>query len=93
MDLGTRVAAITALCYAVGYVAKLTKLDNKWIPVICGGVGIVLGILGMYCVPGFPASDPITAALVGLASGLSATGINQIGKQLSNNTNNKDSEG
>ncbi len=31
---------------------------------------------------GFPATDPITAAAVGVASGLAATGIDQAVKQL-----------
>ena len=32
--------------------------------------------------PEFPAADPITAAAVGVVSGLAATGINQAVKQL-----------
>lgn len=35
-------------------------------------------------VPDFPASDPLTAAAVGIASGLAATGMNQIYKQMKN---------
>lgn len=84
MDFGiATVAAITALVYIIGLGIKATKLDNKWIPVICGVCGIVLGIAAMYIgVPDFPAADPLTAAAVGGASGLAATGINQVVKQL-----------
>ena len=32
--------------------------------------------------PDFPANDVINAAAIGVVSGLAATGINQIGKQL-----------
>lgn len=75
--------AITVLAYVVGQIIKVSKLDNKWIPIICGIFGGLIGILSFYIrVPDFPASDVITAAAVGVASGLSATGINQIGKQL-----------
>lgn len=83
-DLGVvTVAAITALVYIIGLGIKATNLDNKWIPVICGVSGIVLGIIALYIgVPDYPATDPITAAAVGGASGLAATGINQIAKQL-----------
>ena len=37
--LGT-VAAITVLCYLAGTGVKTTPLDNKYIPVICGGTGL-----------------------------------------------------
>jgi len=76
------VAAITVIAWLVGEAAKLSPLDNKWIPVICGVVGAVLGILGMRIMPDFPAGDIMTAAAVGIVSGLAATGIDQIGKQL-----------
>lgn len=84
MDFGVAtVAAITALVYIVGLGIKATTLDNKWIPVICGAVGVILGIAAMYIgVPDFPATDPLTAAAVGGASGLAATGLHQAVKQL-----------
>lgn len=85
MDFGVaNVAAITMLTYIVGGLIKVSKLDNKWIPTICGVVGVVLGIVAFYIgVPDFPANDVITAAAVGAASGFAATGVNQVGKQLS----------
>ena len=77
------VAAITVICLLVGQFIKATGLDNKWIPCICGAVGLVIGLLCLYFgVPEFPATDPITAAAVGIVSGLAATGTNQIVKQL-----------
>lgn len=84
MDFGiATVAAITALVYIIGLAVKATKLENKWIPVICGVAGIALGIAALYLdVPDFPAADPLTAAAVGGASGLAATGIDQAVKQL-----------
>ena len=85
MDFGVaNVAAITMLTYIVGGLIKVSKLDNKLIPTICGVVGVVLGIVAFYIgVPDFPANDVITAAAVGAASGFAATGVNQVGKQLS----------
>jgi hypothetical protein len=84
MDFGiANVVAITVIVYIIGLAVKATKLDNKWIPVICGMSGVVLGIVALYIgVPDFPATDPMTAAAVGGASGLAATGIDQITKQL-----------
>lgn len=77
------VAAITIICYLVGQVVKATNLDNKWIPIICGGMGAALGVAGMFLMPDFPAGDFLTAAAVGIVSGLAATGVNQAYKQLS----------
>jgi hypothetical protein len=86
MDFGiANVVAITVLVYVIGLFIKATKLDNKWIPVICGLSGILLGILAWYIgVPDFPAADPLTAAAVGGASGLAATGLDQVAKQMKN---------
>lgn len=83
MDFGVAsVAGITVICYLVGMLVKATGLDNKWIPVIVGIMGGTLGILGLYIMPDFPATEWITAIAVGIVSGLAATGVNQVAKQL-----------
>lgn len=84
MEFGiATVAVITALVYIIGIGVKATKLDNKWIPAICGVSGMILGILALASgMPDFPAQDYITAAAVGGASGLAATGVDQVVKQL-----------
>ena len=84
MDFGiAQVAAITAICYLAAQIIKATKLDHKWLPGICGVLGGILGVAGMYVMPEYPAADVLTAAAVGIVSGLAATGINQIYKQFS----------
>ena len=83
----TGVAAITVICLLVGQGVKVSGLDNKWIPIICGVCGCALGILAMFIMPDFPAGDYITAAAVGIVSGLAATGINQAAKQLGGTSN------
>lgn len=80
------VAAITVICYLVGQGVKATGIDNKWIPIICGFCGMILGIFAMSMMDGFPANDYITASAVGIVSGLAATGVNQIAKQLGGGT-------
>ena len=88
MDLSSlgiaTVAAITVICYLVGLVVKASPWNNdKYIPIACGMTGGILGIVALYTgLPNFPATDPLTAASVGIISGLAATGINQIYKQL-----------
>lgn len=77
------VAAITVICYLVGLIAKALPLDDRYIPIVCGVCGAVLGVAGLYLgLPDFPAADPLTALAVGIVSGLAATGANQVFKQL-----------
>lgn len=85
MDFGiTSVVAITVITYLIGIGCKAwEKLDNKFIPVICGLVGAVLGVVGLHTMADFPAKDILSAVAVGIVSGLASTGANQIGKQLS----------
>lgn len=78
------VAAITVIAYLVGMGAKNVEgLKDNWIPVIVGVTGAILGVIGFFIkMPDFPATDIITAIAVGIVSGLAATGVNQITKQL-----------
>lgn len=83
MDFGIiGVAAITVICYLIAEGVKATAIENKWLPVICGVTGGVLGIVGMFVMPDYPAGDIITAAAVGVVSGFAATGVNQVYKQF-----------
>lgn len=89
MDFGiASVAAITVICYLAAQGIKATPLDNKWLPVICGVLGGVLGVVGMFFMPDFPATDILSAIAVGVVSGFAATGVNQIYKQLFTETEN-----
>lgn len=85
MDLGVAsVAAITMIAYLIGEACKAAeKVADKWIPVICGTVGAVFGVIGLKTMPDFPAGDFVNAIAVGIVSGFAATGINQVVKQLS----------
>ena len=83
MDFGIAgVAAITVIAYLVGMGVKASAINDKWIPIIVGSVGAALGVVGMFIMPDFPATDYITAVAIGIVSGLAATGAHQIGKQL-----------
>lgn len=78
----TSVAVLTVICYLVAAIIKTTPLNSKWLPVICGVLGGVLGVVAMNVMPDYPAKDIITAIAVGIVSGLAATGTNQVFKQL-----------
>lgn len=81
-DMGL-VLAIVVIAYLFGLLAKLCKkIPNEAIPVIVGFVGGVMGAIGMYAMPDFPATDIISAIAVGIVSGLASTGVDQAVKQL-----------
>ena len=67
------VTAITVICYLICEGVKATSVDNKFVPIIAGVCGAVLGVVGFLT----KMSD-----FVGIVSGLAATGANQVGKQL-----------
>lgn len=60
----------------------MNAIDDEWIPVIVGVSGGILGVIGMYVIPDFPAHDILNAIAVGIVSGLASTGVNQAYKQL-----------
>ena len=78
------VAVITVICYLIGMAVKATAIESKWIPIVVGVSGGVLGVVGMLIMADFPATDYLTAVAVGIVSGLASTGVNQIAKQMSN---------
>lgn len=77
------VFAIVMIAYFVGMAAKrIPGIMDELIPVIAGSVGGILGFIGMYVMPNFPANNILDAIAVGIASGLAATGANQAIKQI-----------
>lgn len=87
-DLGiVSVPVIVVLCLLIGKAWKTSaRLDDKWIPVVCGASGLLFGVLiwitnGIYPVDWFGIADPWMAAAVGIVSGFGATGIHQAFKQ------------
>jgi hypothetical protein len=81
------VPAITAIVYwiinLIKYAANNNEKLKRFIPLIAAGLGVVLGVVSYYSAPGvIIAQNPLFATVIGGASGLSATGMNQIIKQL-----------
>ena len=84
MDISTSgtVVGIVAICYVIGLGCKAyEKIPDKWIPVIMAACGGALVVVGLYTMSDFPVGDVINAIAVGMASGLAATGVNQLYKQ------------
>lgn len=82
MQTGT-VLAIVVITYLIGAAAKLIPhIKDEYIPVIVGVAGGALGVAGMYLMPDYPAQDIMNAIAIGIVSGLSSTGVNQVYKQI-----------
>ncbi len=81
------IPAIAAIVYTIIDIAK-TAFDGddrfkRFIPLIACILGAGIGAVCFYFVPGIIGSTNILVAIViGAASGLSATGTNQVVKQL-----------
>lgn len=81
-QMGT-VLAIVVITYLIGLVAKVIPgVKDELIPVIVGVSGGIIGVIGMYVIPDFPAQDLLNAIAVGIVSGLASTGVNQVYKQI-----------
>lgn len=78
------IPVITVICFLAAEVAKLTPMKDEWIPALCGVCGAILGVVALYAAPGLiPATDVLSAIAIGVVSGFAATGVHQLGKQLS----------
>ena len=83
MDLSNyaTVLPIVIICYLIGYGCKVIKhVPNKYIPIIVGVAGGILAIPAVKIMPDCPATDVITAISIGIMSGLTSTGVNQVFK-------------
>lgn len=92
------VPVIAGIVYFVMAVYK-TLVKNApaiWtslIPVWAAVLGIALGLVAYFLVPEvMPAENALVAVLVGLASGLGAVGIHQVGKQIEKAKEDSDEE-
>lgn len=80
-QIGT-VMAIVVITYLIGLGAKnISTIKDEAIPVIVGVCGGILGVIGMFVMPDFPAHDILNAIAIGIVSGLASTGVNQVWKQ------------
>jgi len=82
------VPAIAAVVYWVIELIKYTVGGNekfkRFIPLVSAALGIVCGVVCYFAIPTIiPAENLLVAIIIGAASGLTATGANQVFKQLS----------
>lgn len=89
--------AITIIIYWIINFLKIVTNENekfmKFIPVISCGLGIIIGVIVYFTIPNIVVAENVLyAIIVGGASGLAATGTNQIFKQLIKSNNNMNSD-
>lgn len=82
------VPAIATIVYWVIKIVRVASGDNeklkRFIPLIAAALGAVCGVICHYAVPSIiPSTNVVVAIVLGGSSGLSATGVNQLIKQLS----------
>ena len=81
------VPAIVTVVYTLIEIIKKCVGENekfkRFIPLIATAIGVVCGVVCFFALPSIiPASNVVVAIVIGGASGLTATGTNQIIKQL-----------
>lgn len=95
MEEFVSVPCIVLIVYMIIEVIKLCTKNavvSKLFPMISCVLGIGLGLVAFFCCPSvIPAGNVLSAILIGGASGLSATGANQIVKQLISKNDEKES--
>ena len=87
----TAIPALAAIVYTIIDIAKTAMGGDdkfkRFIPLIACVLGAICGVVAFYFVPGVMETQNLLVAIVlGAASGLSATGTNQIAKQLTKTT-------
>ena len=86
MEEFVSIPSIVLIVYMIIEVIKIctkNEVVSKLFPAISCVLGMGLGILAFYLCPAvIPANNVLSAILIGGSSGLSATGTNQIIKQL-----------
>lgn len=82
MELGIATfPAIVVVCWMIGYGFKQSSVNDKWIPLIVGVTGALVGAIG-YATGVVPAQNYLDAIVIGIVSGEASTGVHQVYKQL-----------
>ena len=84
VSVPTIVAAVYWTINLIKYTAQNNEKLMRFIPLIAAGLGVLFGVICYFAVPNLlPANNILIAIVLGGASGLTATGFNQVIKQLS----------
>lgn len=83
---GVSIPTIAAVVYVVVELIKYTTNYNekflRFIPLVSAVLGLAFGLICFFAIPSImPTNNVVVAIVIGAASGLTATGFNQIIKQ------------
>ncbi len=77
--------AIVVICGFIGFAIKTGCGGDdrvcRWIPIIVGVAGGILGLVYRYINPDYAKMDVLMAIASGIVSGLASTGVHQVVKQ------------
>lgn len=80
------IPSIATIVYAIVEIYKeifKSEKAKRAIPIVAGVLGAIWGVVAFFACPSIvPTDNAFIAAVMGLFSGLSSVGVNQIGKQL-----------
>jgi hypothetical protein len=84
---GMSVPAIVTIVYWTVNLIKYTFKSNeklmRFVPLIAAGLGVLYSVICFFAMPNIlPADNLLVAIVLGGASGLTATGFNQVIKQI-----------
>lgn len=84
--MGASVPVIAAAVYFVVELIKYTTNNSesvkRFLPLASAIIGVLFGLICFYFIPDIiPTENAVVAIVIGAASGLTATGFNQIIKQ------------
>lgn len=74
------VVSYVMVSYATAYVAKTAGVKKKWLPVVSAITGMLCGVYGYFITN--ISNDLLDSVALGLFSGFSAVGTNEITKYL-----------
>jgi len=89
----TAIPCITVIAYLSAELFKAISKNKRTelIPAVCGIVGGVLGLICFLFIPDcIPGGNALSSVATGIISGFSATGVNQMYKQMSEKKSNGD---
>lgn len=82
--ISVELAALVAALYALGLMLKQSNsIKDKYIPLILGGVGVVLSCLYVFSTEGFTGLSTFKGIVQGVISAAAAVYTNQLIKQSS----------
>lgn len=80
--LKPELSVLAVVLYIIGVVLKKSKMNDKFIPLVLGGIGIALSCLYLIVLEGFGLESMLTGVVQGILYAAASVYVNQMVKQL-----------